>query len=99
MGRGSVGRHRRSVGAGAGDAALPHPAGVLLLLHRLVPARGVRLSRAGLVPLWWRRPEAVIRLEAVWRSFEALRQAPATGISVWLRDHADVHMAQLTSPA
>jgi hypothetical protein len=50
-------------------------------------------------PQWWRHPEAVVRLEATWRSFEALRQDPATGISVWLRDHADVHMAQLMSPA
>ena len=50
-------------------------------------------------PQWWRHPEAVVRLEAMWRSFEALRQDPATGISVWLRDHADVHMAQLMSPA
>lgn len=50
-------------------------------------------------PDWWRHPEAVVRLEAMWRSLESLRQDGATGISVWLRDHADVHMAQLLSPA
>jgi hypothetical protein len=50
-------------------------------------------------PDWWRHPEAVVRLEAMWRSLESLRQDSATGISVWLRDHADVHMAALLSPA
>lgn len=50
-------------------------------------------------PQWWRHPEAVVRLEATWRAFEALRGDPATGISVWLRDHADVHMAQLLVPS
>lgn len=49
-------------------------------------------------PCWWRHPEAVVRLEAIWRAFEALRTDPGTGISVWLRDHADVHMAQLLAP-
>lgn len=44
---------------------------------------------------WWRHPAAIVRLDALWRSFEALRLDPATGMSVWLRDHADVHMAVL----
>lgn len=48
-------------------------------------------------PDWWRHPEAVVRLDAMWRALEALRQDEATGISVWLRDHVDVHMAQLLS--
>jgi hypothetical protein len=42
---------------------------------------------------WWRHPEAVIRLEALWRAWEHLRLDPATGMSVWLRDHADHHLA------
>jgi hypothetical protein len=49
-------------------------------------------------PKWWEHPEAIARLEAMWRALEALRQDPATGISVWFRDHADVHMAQLMQP-
>jgi len=49
-------------------------------------------------PEWWRHPEAVIRLEALWRAWEHLRLDPATGMSVWLRDHADHHMAVLLSP-
>lgn len=44
---------------------------------------------------WWRYPEAVVRLEALWRSWEFLRLDPATGMSVWLRDHADPHLAVL----
>ena len=46
---------------------------------------------------WWKHAEAITRLEALWRSWEHLRQDPHTGISVWLRDHADHHMAVLLS--
>ena len=48
---------------------------------------------------WWESAEAIMRLEAMWRSWEALRHNPATGVSDWLRDHADHHMAILLSPA
>lgn len=46
---------------------------------------------------WWRYPEAIARLDALWRSWEALRLDPATGMSVWFRDHADIHMPVLFS--
>lgn len=41
---------------------------------------------------WERHPEAVVRLEALWRSWEHLRLDPALGMSVWLRDHLDHHL-------
>ena len=44
---------------------------------------------------WWDYDEAVIRLTALWRSWEQLRLDPATGMSVWWKDHADHHMAVL----
>lgn len=47
---------------------------------------------------WWEYDEAVIRLEALWRAWEHLRLDPATGVSLWLRDHADYHMAVLMDP-
>jgi hypothetical protein len=46
-------------------------------------------------PQWWRHAEAVARLESLWRAWEHLRQDPATGLSVWFRDHADHHMTVL----
>lgn len=46
-------------------------------------------------PQWWNHAEAITRLEALWRAWEFLRLDPATGVSVWLRDHADHHMAVL----
>lgn len=49
-------------------------------------------------PSWWKHPEAILRLEALWRAWEHLRMDPATGMSVWLRDHADHHMRVLTDP-
>ncbi|QCU79696.1 DUF4913 domain-containing protein (plasmid) [Citricoccus sp. SGAir0253] len=47
---------------------------------------------------WWEYDEAVIRLEGLWRAWEHLRLDPATGMSVWFRDHADPHMAVLMDP-
>lgn len=47
---------------------------------------------------WWESAEAIARLEAVWRAWEHLRLDPATGTSVWLRDHADHHLGVLMSP-
>lgn len=47
---------------------------------------------------WWTVDEAIVRLEALWRSWEFLRQDPSTGMSVWMRDHADHHMAVLMDP-
>ena len=47
---------------------------------------------------WWRSPEAISRLDALWRSWEALRLEPTFGMSVWWRDHADHHMRILMSP-
>ena len=44
---------------------------------------------------WWKHDEAVMRLEALWRAWEHLRLDPATGMSVWWRDHADHHMRVL----
>lgn len=46
---------------------------------------------------WWRYPEALLRLESLWRAWENLRLDPATGMSVWLRDHADYHLNVLMS--
>ncbi|GCB59720.1 MULTISPECIES: DUF4913 domain-containing protein [Rhodococcus] len=47
---------------------------------------------------WWKHAEAISRLEALWRAWERLRLDPSTGMSVWWRDHADHHMAQLFDP-
>jgi hypothetical protein len=49
-------------------------------------------------PEWWKHAEAIARLEALWRAWEHLRLDPATGMSVWFRDHADHHMAVLFDP-
>jgi hypothetical protein len=46
---------------------------------------------------WWHHPEAIVRLDALWRAWEYLRLDPATGMSVWLRDHCDFHMRVLLS--
>lgn len=49
-------------------------------------------------PSWWKHPEAITRLDALWRSWEHLRLDAATGISVWLSMHADHHMRVLMDP-
>lgn len=47
---------------------------------------------------WWNVPEALSRIDALWRAWEFLRLEGPTGISVWWRDHADHHMAVLMDP-
>jgi Domain of unknown function (DUF4913) len=44
---------------------------------------------------WWAHPEAVLRLTALWRAWEALRLVPAMGMSNWWTLHYDPHMKVL----
>lgn len=48
-------------------------------------------------PQWWRHAEAVSRLTSLWLAWEHLRMDAGTGMSVWWRDHADVHLNVLLS--
>lgn len=46
---------------------------------------------------WHDHPEAVTRLEALWRSWEALRLDPNLGIATWLTTFLDPQLAALLS--
>jgi hypothetical protein len=46
---------------------------------------------------WWTSAEAVYRLTALWRSWEASR-LEVDGASTWLLHHLDPQMAVLTAP-
>ena len=46
---------------------------------------------------WWNFPEAVARLETLWRAWEHLRLEGPLGMSIWWKDHADHHMSVLLS--
>jgi hypothetical protein len=48
---------------------------------------------------WWDHPEAVLRLDAMWRTWEAAALDPVRGIAVWIRDYLDPNLAVLFSPA
>lgn len=50
-------------------------------------------------PKWWEHPEAIYRLESLWRSWEHLRLDPALGSSTWLREHLDHHLPRLLDTA
>jgi hypothetical protein len=67
--------------------------GYLLPLYR----RAVSGNSTTWCAEWWKHPEAIVRLDAVWRAWEHLRLDPSTGMSVWLRDHCDYHMRVLLS--
>ncbi len=47
---------------------------------------------------WWEHPEAVLRLESLWRAWEVCRQDSGVGMSSWLRDHSDYHLPLLLEP-
>ena len=48
---------------------------------------------------WWKSEEALARLEALWRAWEAARQDPGAGVSDWWLNHADRQMSVLLSPS
>lgn len=48
---------------------------------------------------WWKHGEALARIDALWRSFEAHRvHDNASSMAVWWRDFADPTMSALTRP-
>jgi len=47
---------------------------------------------------WWEHAEAVSRLRALWRTWEAMRLEPATGIADWYGSHLDHHLPVLLGP-
>jgi hypothetical protein len=44
---------------------------------------------------WWRHPEAVSRLQALWHSWEVMRLEPGTGMAIWYRDYLDTQLPVL----
>lgn len=55
-----------------------------------------RANRANWAKRWWAHPEAVARLDALWRRYEQLRMdEPGTFFESFLRGHADYHMRYL----
>lgn len=49
-------------------------------------------------PQWWQHPEALARLDALWRAWEFFRQDGTPGLSTWFIEHADPHMKHLMDP-
>lgn len=48
-------------------------------------------------PTWWEHPEAKLRIDSMWRTWESARLDSVSGMSTWLLHHFDPHMVQLTS--
>lgn len=56
-------------------------------------------SRMVWCPQWWKHIEAVIRLEALWRAWEAMRKQDAmTGLAKWTIELCDPTMDRLLDP-
>ncbi|AKK07391.1 hypothetical protein CMUST_15510 (plasmid) [Corynebacterium mustelae] len=68
----------------------------------ILPMYGTTQMHQGSVnwsPKWWAHPEAIARLDGLWRTFEKLRiDAPATHVELFLRLHGDYHMRYLMQP-
>ncbi len=83
---------------GATDAVdLYYPNVLVFVTEHLSPMyrRALTANTTTWCPEWWKHAEGIARLEALWRAWEHLRLDPATGSSVWFRDHCDHHMAVL----
>src|SRR2546421_9688492 len=49
------------------------------------PTFARRLGTTRWCAQWWLHAEAIVRLEALWRSWETLRLDPNLGMATWLR--------------
>ena len=45
---------------------------------------------------WWEHTAAMGRLEVLWEAFEVMCLEDGPSMSIWYRDHFDVHMSVLT---
>jgi hypothetical protein len=81
------------------EPKLYYPSLLAFVTEYLTPLyrRAVTATHTTWCSQWWRHAEGITRLEALWCAWEHLRQDPNTGMSVWLRDHADHHMGVLLS--
>ena len=48
-------------------------------------------------PRWWDHPEAVLRLDALWRTWEAASLDPVHGVADWIHHRLDHNLAELFS--
>ncbi|NUU21319.1 MAG: DUF4913 domain-containing protein [Streptomycetaceae bacterium] len=88
------------------DAETPEPRRVFASLDAFVseyltrvfqidPSRNVHAW----CPDWWRHPEAVVRLSAMWEAFEYARgRDSSSGVSQWHLDSAPLHLSALRDP-
>ena len=87
------------VGAGPGEplAELCFPTLKAFVEQQLAPIWRRNLSGNALTwcPEWGATPKRSRASRRLWRAWEHLRLDPALGMSVWVRDHADHHMAVL----
>lgn len=69
---------------------------VVPVYRRRVGARGedLRWSRE-----WWKNPEAVFRVRAMWLAFESARLEPGPAMGAWMRDVFDRHMDVMMQPS
>jgi|GEM_PF-1470201 len=54
-----------------------------------------RLGSVHWCAAWWEHEEALLRLEALWRTWETMRLQPADGLARWLRDFLDPQLGML----
>lgn len=59
-------------------------------------ARDLTTSHRQWCPQWWDHIEVMARVKALWLSWEAMHRDPV-GLSIWMRDHLDPHMAMMLS--
>lgn len=46
---------------------------------------------------WWDHPEAVFRLDALWRTWEAASLDPVRGVADWIQNRLDPNLVELFS--
>lgn len=85
--------------SGQGDASAPFFADCEAWLTQWLLPTWTRAQSQSSVwcPQWWMHPEALSRIESMWRAWEELRLDAGTGMSSWWRDHGDYHLSVLSA--
>lgn len=67
------------------------------LKAQLLPSyiRNINPKKARWCPRWFMHPEAIMRVQSMWREWEHLRLEAGTGSGNWWLNHADPHMRVL----
>lgn len=88
----------RRAGAAAAGEFRPRFADLESWVHEFFVLTFGRCAKQGSwCAQWWDHPEAILRLDALWHSWEVATLDPVHGVADWIRNYLDPNLVQLFS--